>query len=271
MIWKSWHIVPHEVEDVFLVRVLRSYLRDIVWPEPSARAFFVRYLDETGPHLRIRVKGRPSWMEDIAIPQFQTYTERKCASILESTYEPEAERFGDAANLIYAEEHFHLSTRTSIARMSRIPYVYGDAMFDTLRMHCLTMHAAGKDIEESANFFKQLRDSWVPAFIRNEDGSILGADAQVDLIETFQEQLNPQREKLTSSLSDVWLYAKQGLYDAKQPEWEGWHRGNKLLFKHLAPQLDIALPQLLHLHNNRMGIANYDEVYLCHILAEVLK
>ncbi len=271
MVWKSWHVAPTEVEDVFLVRVLRPYLRDVIWRQQGSKAFFVRYLDQTGPHLRIRIQGEPRWVEQVASPAFLEYTEGKCNSLQIVTYEPEAMRFGGAQALAYAEEHFHLSTQVAIARISRIPYVYGDALFDSLRMHCITAYAAGLDIADSSSYFRRLRDSWAPTFIRDENGNQLDQHGLTDLVDTFRHQLEPQRAMLTDSLSDVWYYMKQGLFDPKQPEWEAWYRGNRRIFQDLGKDAEIALPQLIHLHNNRMGVANYDEVYLCHILSEVLR
>jgi thiopeptide-type bacteriocin biosynthesis protein len=269
VVWKSWHIVPNDVEDVFLVRVIKPFLRDVVWAEPTARAFYVRYHDETGPHIRLRIKGRPNWFESKAIPELLLYLERKC-TFTESVYTPEPERFGGTDALLYAEEHAHLSTKTVLSRVSRVPYVYGDALFDAIRMSYMVTLAAGLSIEESKAYMRRLRDAWAPAFIRDVDGNKLTPEAFTDLLETFQQQLEPQREKLTKAMADVAYYQKQGLFDEKQPEWEAWHQGNRLIFRNLGEHSEIAMPQLLHLHNNRMGIPNYDEVYICHILAEVL-
>jgi thiopeptide-type bacteriocin biosynthesis protein len=269
VVWKSWHLVPNDVEDVFLVRVIKPFLRDVVWAEPTARAFFVRYHDETGPHIRLRIKGRENWFETKAIPELILYLERKC-KFSEAIYTPEPDRFGGEDALLYAEEHAHLSTKVVLKRISRVPYVYGDAMFDTLRLQIMTAHAAGMGIEDTKQYMRRLRDSWAPAFIHDVDGNKLTPEGFSDLVETFQEQLEPQREKLTKSLADVWYYLKQGLFDEKQAEWQAWHQGNRLVFKNLGAHTETALPQLMHLHNNRMGIPNYDEVYICHILSEVL-
>jgi thiopeptide-type bacteriocin biosynthesis protein len=269
MIWKSYHIKPSEVEDVFLVRVIKPFLQNVVWIEPSAKAFFVRFIDETGPHLRLRIKGRSTWLNETAIPELKAYCDRKC-TLEEQPYIPEADRFGGEGTMVYVEEHFHLSSRMALQRISKIPYIYSDAMYDAVRMHCMTCYAAGYDLEKSVQFMKQLRDSWLPHFIQDENGEPLTQEGKAELIATFDTHLEPQREKLKESLSDVWYYLKQGLFDAKQPEWEGWYRGNKMIFRHLGDKTDIALPQLIHMHNNRMGIANYDEVYLNHMLSEVL-
>jgi thiopeptide-type bacteriocin biosynthesis protein len=262
--------VPKAVEEVFLVRYIRSYLRDVVWPEPGARAFFVRYRDETGPHIRFRLRGGTTWMEERGMPEFLKYVERHC-TIIEQVYTPEPQRFGGTDALTYAEEHFHISSRMAITRFSRVPYVYGDTMFDSLRMLCMMSYAAGNDLAETAAYFADLRDRWLPAFILDEDGTPLSPEGRKDLIYTFDAQLEIQRDQLRESISEFWRAMKHQLFEQNHPEWDDWYRGNKMIFKQLGAHKDMALPQLMHMHNNRMGVTNYDEVYLCHILAEVMK
>jgi thiopeptide-type bacteriocin biosynthesis protein len=270
MVWKSWHIKPNEVEDVFLVRVLKPFLRDIIWSEPQSKAFYIRYNDaESGPHLRFRVFGGQDWLENVVDPQLKIYFEGKC-SFTNAIYTPEPERFGGMENMPWAEAYFKLSTRMALMRIGRVPYVYGDAMFDTLRMHLTTMKAAGYELEDAKNYFLTLRNQWAPRFIFEADGSTLSEAGLGELFNTFDDQLEPQKAVLTQSLSDMWYYLKQNLFDKQQPEWEGWYQSSRTAFSHLYGHMETALPHFIHLHNNRMGITNYDEVFLCHILAEVL-
>ena len=66
--WLSYHFYPLETPDVFLTRALRPFLEQYIWPTKGARAFFVRYDDERGPHIRLRLRGEAEWVEDTLRP-----------------------------------------------------------------------------------------------------------------------------------------------------------------------------------------------------------
>ncbi len=132
MAWNSYHFYPLEVPDVFLARSLRPFLERHVWPQKGARAFFLRYDDEKGPHIRLRFKGEQEWLDNSLQPVFEEWF-RERGKWESQPYLPEADRFGGEEALSLAEEHFHISSRVVLDRLNR-PYSYGDAILS----HVLT-------------------------------------------------------------------------------------------------------------------------------------
>lgn len=267
MSWLSIHFYPLENQDVFLVRGLRPFLQQYIWATRGARAFFIRYQDEKGPHLRIRMRGDETWMRETLLPAFEGWMEGR-GEWQEQPYEPETERFGGQEALAMAESYFHLSSRVVLDRLAREMYTYGDAMFDALRMHVIAVHAAGLNYKQAANYFEQLTKQWLPLFFSG--GADMPAEDQELILEGFATSLEPQLEDLRATLQELWKALDRDKFDKEQPEWSRWAEGNRLIFKEYGPKLDMALPSLLHLTNNRLGLQNPDEVYVNFILSKVL-
>jgi thiopeptide-type bacteriocin biosynthesis protein len=264
--WRSYHCYPLETPDLFLVRALKPFLAQHVWSERGCRAFFVRYADERGEHLRVRFRGEAAWLDDVLVPAWKEAFEGR-GELSENTYQPEVERFGGEDLLPWAEEHFHISTRVVLDRISREQYVYGDAMLDCLQMHLITAHSAGFDAAKTAWYFGQLCQQWIGLYFRGEDGSPLDGEQRKVLLDTFQETYAAQQKDLRTKMSQTWESIVANGFDAKQAEWLRWLRGNQLVLPEFGDRLERALPSLLHLSANRLGIHNPDEVYLAYVLS----
>ncbi len=269
MTWLSFHFYPLETTEVFLVRAVKPFLEQFVWPVKGARAFFIRYEDEKGSHIRLRIRGESDWLAEILQPTLEGwFADRGTCEM--APYEPEKERFGGDEPLALAEEHFHVSTRVVLDRIGRGVYTYGDGMFDALRMHTITAFAAGMGREKAAWYFAQLCEQWLPVFFRPAAGAPLDADAVGAIRDGFENGFVPQQETLRSTMRELWKALETEKFDTKQPEWLRWLRGNQLILDGFGENLDKALPSLIHLTNNRLGITNQDEVYLNYILSKSL-
>lgn len=264
--WLSWHFYPVETPDVFLNRAVRPFLEQYIWPTKGSRAFFIRYDDERGPHIRLRLRGESGWLQDTIRPALEErFSER--GERLEVPYQPEPERFGGEEALAWAEEHFHVSTRVILDRLKHPTYSYGDAMFDALRANVIAAYAAGFDREKTRWYFGQLAEQWLPLFFRSDDPS----EAFFTKIkENFAASFDRQKDSLRSTLAALWKALEKAKLDQKQPEWVRWLRGNELILNGLGENLEKALPSLLHLTNNRLGISNQDEVFLCYLISKGL-
>ena len=267
MTWLSIHLYPLDNQDVFLVRALRPFLQQHIWANRGVRAFFIRYQDERGPHIRLRIRGEESWMGETFRPAFSNWQEGR-GDWLEVPYIPETERFGGQEAIGLAEEYFHLSSRVVLERLAREQHTYGDSMFDALRMHTIAAHAAGMSLEEAARYFGQLTEQWLPLFYAQENEAATGFLAEIKA--GFEKNFAPQSEDLRATLSELWKALATEKFDKKQPEWARWALGNQMILKALGENLDRALPSLLHLSNNRLGLNNQDEVYLNFILSKSL-
>ena len=267
MHWLSIHFYPLENQDVFLVRGLRPFLQQHIWANRGTRAFFIRYQDERGSHIRIRMRGEESWMMETLRPAFEAWQEGR-DEWEEVPYLPETERFGGEEALGLAEEYFHLSSRVALDRLAREQHTYGDSMFDALRMHTIAAHGAGMNQKQAARYFSQLTEQWLPLFYATDgtpDAAFLS-----EIREGFEKNFAPQKEELQPTLLELWKALDKEKFDKKQPEWARWALGNQMILKELGDNLERALPSLLHLTNNRLGLNNQDEVYLNFILSKTL-
>ncbi|MBL7828842.1 MAG: thiopeptide-type bacteriocin biosynthesis protein [Saprospiraceae bacterium] len=264
MKWLSIHFYPSETHDVFLARAVKPFLEQYIWPEKSTRAFFIRYQDEKGPHIRLRMRGEVEWLDDMLLPAFEGWMRDRGTWEL-VTYQPEPSRFGGEEPLAWAEEHFHVSTRVVLDRIAKDQFTYGDAMFDALRLLTAMSAAAGFSREKARWYFGALFNMWLPSFFGVEEP----ADKEA-IQASFQQNLAAQQHMITQVLDRFWNDIEKGKFDAKQPEWLRWYKGNELIMKGLGDKLEIALPSLIHLTNNRIGINNQDEVYLNYILSTTL-
>lgn len=259
--WLSFHIHPLETLDVFLARGVRPFLEQHIWPTKNTRAFFIRYEDENGPHIRLRLRGD----EAVLRPALQGWFDER-GTVEELPYTPEPERFGGEERLQWAEEHFHLSTRVVLDRLNG-PYTYGDAMFDALRMHVITAFAAGWDREKSSWYFENLCRQWIDLFFQPARAGANGEpEWRESLLEDFEASFIPQREELRLVVVELWTALEKGKFDQEQPEWLRWLRGNQIILPEFGDDLEKSLPSLIHLTNNRLGINNQDEVYLNYLL-----
>ncbi|MFN0036884.1 MAG: thiopeptide-type bacteriocin biosynthesis protein [Saprospiraceae bacterium] len=268
MTWLSIHFYPLENQDVFLVRGLRPFLQQHIWANRGTRAFFIRYQDERGPHIRLRLRGEEAWLEETLRPAFAGWQEGR-GEWEEVPYAPETERFGGEAALAWAEEHFHLSSRVALERLAGEQRTYGDTMFDALRMHTIAAHAAGLSQARAARYFGELAEQWLPLFFA-QDNAAPDAGFLAEIKEGFEKNFAPQEEDLRATLGELWKALETEKFDKKQPEWARWALGNQMILKELGESLDRALPSLLHLSNNRLGLNNQDEVYLSFILSKSL-
>ncbi|MDX2280152.1 MAG: thiopeptide-type bacteriocin biosynthesis protein [Saprospiraceae bacterium] len=266
--WLSYHFYPLEVPDIFLARAVKPFLAQFVWPVKGARAFFVRYADEKGPHIRLRVRGEEEWLGETLRPAISGWFAER-GEWEEQPYEAEAERFGGEEALIWAEEYFHVSTRVVLDRLDR-PYTYGDAMYDALRMHTITAFAAGFDHKKAAWYFDRLGEQWFSLFFQPDGQQQMEDSFKTEVYGQFEISLAPQSDELRSTLGALWKALEQNKIDAKQPDWVRWVRGNQLILPELGNNLEKALPSLIHLNSNRLGVNNQDEVYLNFILSKVL-
>lgn len=269
MTWLSIHFYPLETENVFLTRAVKPFLEQYIWPRQGARAFFIRYEDETGRHIRLRLRGESAWVDETLRPAWAGWFEGR-GEWKEVAYLPETDRFGGEEGLAWAEEYFHVSTRVVLERLSKEQFTYGDAMYDALRMHVITAFTAGMGREKAAWYFGQLCNQWIAAFFRDNEGGKPGQQEQDEIKGGFEKSFNPQKESLQAALNALWKALETEKFDKKQPEWVRWLRGNQLILSEFGENLDKTLPSLLHLTNNRLGINNQDEVYLNHILSKAL-
>jgi thiopeptide-type bacteriocin biosynthesis protein len=264
MNWLTFHCYPLDTQDVFLVRALKPFLDQYIWSKKESLAYYVRYQDEKGAYIRLRIKGEPAWLDETIRPAVQGWFTGHGAWA-EAVYVREPERFGGDAAMALAESYFHVSTRVVLDRLSRDKFAHGDAMFDALRLQTMVVFGAGFSRDRARWYFEQLKKQWMLMFI--SDG---GPSLEAAITTSFEEQFAPQEEQIRAMVALFWKTLEDEQFDEKQPEWIRWLRGNQLILKELEGNLEKVLPSLIHFTNNRLGISSQDEVYLNYLLSKVL-
>jgi thiopeptide-type bacteriocin biosynthesis protein len=262
--WHSRHIRPFETPDLFLVRAFRPFLERYIWPEAGARAFFIRYEDEQGLHLRLRLRAEDAYLQETLLPALDAWMADRGEWTV-AAYEPEIDRYGGPEGLALAEEYFHQSTRVVLSRLGSL-YTYGDALFDVLRLHTIAAFAAGMRRSEAADYFGRLADQWLPIFFQSD-----GTDWQTQVKADFEVAAATQIDSLQATLQALWKSLEIERFDDRQPEWRRWLRANQMILPQFGDQLEKVLPSLLHLSGNRLGLHNQDEVYALYLLSKTLE
>ncbi len=269
MLWFSVHFYPLETTDVFLTRAVKPFLEQYVWNTKGARAFFIRYADEKGPHIRLRIRGEATWIEEMLRPAFEGWM-RDRGTYTEVPYLAEVTRFQNETMMAWAEEHFHISTRVILDRLNQPTYTYGDAMYDALRMHTIVAFTANFSHDRASWYFNQLCDQWLPVFLQPADGAPFTPDMRDEMKEQYESLYEKQKDDLRLAIHELWLSLERKKTDTKHADWIRWLRGNEMVIPEFGDHLDKILPSLIHLTNNRLGIQNADEPYLNYILSRTV-
>lgn len=265
--WISYHLYPLDVPEVFLQRAVRPFLAQHIWPEKGARAFFVRYADEKGEHIRLRLRGEDDWLKEKVIPALTAWMDGR-GEMVEKAYLPETERYGGTTLMPWAEEYFHISTRVCLDLCAKEKHSYGDALYELIRMHLITAYNAGLNTEKTAWYFRHLCTQWLELYFKPADGSALTEDDRNAIKNQFSIAFKQQSQSLNVGMRMLWDQLEKDQLEKKEPEWLRLHRGSQLIFPEFGDQLEKVLPSFLHLNANRIGIHNQDEVYVAYILGE---
>jgi thiopeptide-type bacteriocin biosynthesis protein len=266
MSWLSFHFSPLESPDVFLTRAVYPFVEQHIWQKAGQRFFFVHHPNDTDhPQVRLRFKGDLTQIRTAFLTHFEGRGKWE-----EAPYEPEITRYGGTEGMILAEEHFHISSRVVLDRLRQPNYTYMDKLQDVLRLHTMTLAAAGLSAPEAADYFDRLCEAWIPAFFRPSDGIQLSTHELIaDVKADFEAILAPQFDQIYEQIRALWVSLVDNQHDLTQPEWLRWFRGNEIVMKSLDLDHGSALAGLIHMTNNRLGINNADEAYLLYVLGQM--
>jgi thiopeptide-type bacteriocin biosynthesis protein len=262
----SYHIYPQETIEIFLQRSVRPFLEQYVWNTKGARGFFIRFEDEIGEHVRLRLRGDADFMANA--PNWVAEHFENRGEIKAIPFEPETDRFGGAETLAWAEEYFHQSTRVTLEQLNKETTTYGDAMFEALKLHVITAFALGFDPKKASWYFEQLHNQWLPLFFKPNPEEA-NNDWQADVKYSFAKGYETQKKAIITELDKLWKSMEENSLAKNHPEYLRWLRANEFILKEMGENMEKALPSLLHLTNNRLGINNQDEVYLKYVLGRV--
>ncbi len=283
--WLSAHLFFDDpiylaTADRVIVEVVAPLARECLDRDWIRRFFFIRYSDE-GPHVRLRLYGRPEVLDEQVRPRLVECAEADASAGSGSPvsrlawvpYEPEVERYGGPHGVVLAEQLFHDSSETAIGLLRKIepgdrPARLGKALLAMLvLLHTfLATRAPSARLADTygRNYLRALapdpdrQAAWLRAFEQGHDRqadklaaylevaweALEGGEELTDELAWYRQRLEAVRERFRS------LVAAGGLL-----------RGATVL-QDWQESVGAIVPSYLHMMNNRLGVTVQEESYL---------
>lgn len=234
--------------------------------------FFVRYL-EGGQHLRLRVatNNRAHFLAKAESfftlffkknptqrltenPSFQANN-----TMLLQPYEREISRYGGLDNMNWAEAHFALSSETVRHLMVFSPVWNTETAIGwSLQLQLLFIHAVGFNKAKGFLFFEKYALNWANTIFQKTDS-----------VTNFEKAF--EQGKYTEAIT-----AGRALWEglSEEPDFEvdflkDWYWKSQSITQKMTFDNWKIYADFIHMTNNRLGIANQDEVLLGFLLAHV--
>lgn len=228
--WLSAHLFYGVPWANFLTQAIRPFIDDLVARSLISQYFFIRYW-ERGPHIRLRLKGDPSILQEYVKPLLEaTFNDYFAAhpskrplpewdpSIAPSQrwlpnntvqyipYEPEVARYGGLPGVKIAEAHFESSSRAVLSAMTMDGWTYQKALGTAIHMHLGFAHACGWTLANTAAFFTYFSELWFPA--------VLQMNSTLDKTETLTNQ------RIHDAFSDAFDKQETSLLTIHESLWQ---------------------------------------------------
>jgi hypothetical protein len=245
---------------------------------PVEHWFFLRYLDEDGLHLRVRLRLDQAHTRQVkeelqramrALPMipasdyvpllsnpnlsFEAGAEVGDVALREARYEPEYERFGGPAGVSVAERFFELSSELALRALQA--ETLGGESRKTLATSF--MHALLAEDPAPAEYLRAYRSYW-------------GYDA------AFTESVSTRfAAKAEALIADAVELVPRALDAGSQQLLARWREGYARLRReyaalghdlHTRPVPQSLCFNFMHLMNNRLGFSKLEEMYLATLL-----
>jgi thiopeptide-type bacteriocin biosynthesis protein len=265
--------------------------------------FFIRYW-ENGQHIRLRIKCNSveakNRIKRRIIDLFEKFLlgKRTDESVHDDSFQsgsvhfidyiPEIDRYGGTSAIMVAEKQFELSSKVVLELLRKTDgLTYNSAMGIALKLHVSFAFAVGMSVDEAVEFYSTMSENWKP--------DLLGRQTSTDeyylwINKKFTESFEKQKDVIVPIVENLWYT------NSRHGTWlEEWHKGMKAISAELQilyGQNEVNFPSpsifvqsdltaennclwniyisYVHMTNNRLGINNYDEGYLCFIIKESL-
>jgi len=229
----------------FLRNTIGPFIQKIENENEAFKYFFVRYKDEIGPHLRIRMRSvSESYLAEIisGYPQ-----------IAVTEYEPEFERYGGKDVIFLSESIFEASSRLTLALIEHSEnWSYENSLLFSVAFsaYLINLNAIQqvKPILEDSILF------WNEKTLQLDNSS---------LWEKLENNYHSNEKMITTSFVQAVEIIKN------------MTNQNDLLFyqqlSHLkSHQVNTVIESLIHMSNNRFGVYNFDEVLTNYYLIKLV-
>lgn len=232
--------------------------------------FFIRYA-EGGPHIRLRLRAASTTahahLARLVARRFNQFSQAaggEDGRIYFAPYEPETARYGGPQSLPLAEAFFEASSGVVLRwlRTQGGSPTPASRLTAALALHAQFAGACWLPAQAVAHL-RRYTAAWLP---HDPAGGPVAAERAywLNLFASYSQRQRPALQAMLAEPAPTcgWLaaYAAASRVLSGQPA---------LLA--LAPdQLSELQASLLHMTNNRLGIANHDEAFIAYLLAEAL-
>ena len=237
--WLSFHTYAATVPALqpLLESVVTPFVTSLADHDPAIRWFFIRYRDQNGAHIRLRLGGPLDLLVDV-----QRRGLVELADVRIRLYSPEYDKFGGPVGVAAAERLFHAASVTALG-------CFGPDYWP-LRLATAALHLT----EVTGQLPSAARAAFLTDSAAYWTGQAGLASAAVDRLAV------PFRRALSATLPTV---------RADNQIREGVQRYAASLRAALPPERTDLLAQHVHLMNNRLGLTLLEEGLLAHTLDEV--
>ena len=187
--WLSIHIYHESTSESLLAEILYPFLQAMQIAGFVRQFFFIRYFDQSGPHIRLRLEGDYETMLIQVQPQleltlnsllgdhFIKATEaseafegapvpegKRIETLQYINYIPETDRFAGKSGLRIAEDQFAASSKAVLEAIFAFypEWDYDQAMGAAIRLHLALLHGSGMEKKKMAEFFHLVCLQWLP-------------------------------------------------------------------------------------------------------------
>ena len=302
--WLSTHIQFHaptvyssEADDV-LLDVVAPLVEEWQSLFPRGRFFFVRYSDEHGPHIRLRLSGTDDNAKFTLQSLLQKYGVLTSTSVQHerrshaglpvrcayrwAIYEPETERYGGTPAVAVAEQLFHASSILAIQDVGETRRDKSQRLGRALVAILLALHVFAETRVEGAEFAHTYWSVHLIAFANRmsttfrlladefDSRAVSTGVSQFALIERIWRELDgsPSLRRNHAAYSEALVASKARLVDLFQ---------RRLLVRNGKEADDFSqcihtlIVSYIHMTSNRLGITLGEEAYLGYLIDHALR
>lgn len=259
--WLSVYFYYQIPCEQFLAKEIYPFILDVMNKKYASQFFFIRYLDNKGPHVRLRLKTEGEIAETILKP-YLISAFSNCPMRF-SPYRPELERYGGNAGITIAEEQFEASSQTILTFLTEVDdWRYERRLGTALQLDIGMVHALGMEKEEVIAFFdhlvtKKLKSAF-PVSSHTVQSQIKSLWHACEREQAFDKEWFAA---WMSSMDSIKTKLKKAQHRLVLP-----HRPN-----HGNNNTWSLYESYVHMNNNRLGITSSDEQYIAYIIARSLE
>jgi len=267
--WLGLHIFYSGDADELLKRSIARFLsRWKSFLSPVSPWFFIRYW-EGGSHIRLRLQADPVYHEQIIEAlkrnffQFQ-YPKFKVEKVLTVSYHPEINRYGNEESIFWAEQHFAASS-AYILNWLLIRNGPRQITVQAIRLHLLLLFCTRWKLAKLIKIADFFIDGWLPRLYR--PGFSIPEEKQYWLNQ-FKQAFSPNKELMCVAATSFWRELKE---DVIADDLAKYKKSNlEIMDRYINAGFDDfklkeIISSLMHMTNNRLGIANQEEAYLVYV------